>query len=209
MKKARVFMLVLAFLAAGAVAIHCGDDDGNTDECTPACETGYVCVGGVCRAVGADADADGEVVDDVPVEVEPDVTDVPAEVEPDVPPDVGPEVEPDVVPDGDGGELRNTGEPCTSNEDCTGPGANCLTSLTLPVIGAVAFPGGYCSSTCGAGGACGPDGYCLDASAFGGPTGCVLDCETNADCRESEGYICSNFAIMPETFCAPPVSMGG
>jgi hypothetical protein len=28
-------------------------------------------------------------------------------------------------------------------------------------------------------------------------------CDTDAECRSEEGYVCTNFMIFPSTFCAP------
>ena len=142
--------------------------------------------------------------------------------------EVAPEVDGDGMGDGDGpgddrggdgmedsggdAAVRNTGEPCTVDGDCTGPGGNCMTtlSITTPIVLDIPFPGGYCSSTCVATDpdSCGPGAWCLDASGYGGPTGCVKTCTDSTECRESEGYTCSDFMIFTQNFCGPPVSTG-
>ncbi|NMC68987.1 MAG: hypothetical protein GYA57_02835 [Myxococcales bacterium] len=195
MKLSRMWMVVLVLVLAGFVAASCGDDD-DTQTDTPA-ETGADADAEVGADADADADADtAETTPDVPVDVP---VDVPAEdARPDTPVDVG--------------EL-NTGEPCASPDDCTGLGPQCITEIPVGTFGTITFPGGYCSSECTPGGdECGPDGYCMDASAMGGPIGCVKRCTpatAETDCRTEEGYTCTNFYIFSETFCAPPISMGG
>jgi hypothetical protein len=208
MKVSRILLFVASFLAMGYLAVHCGDD-GTTD-CVPACGAGEICVAGVCQTAG---DADGGTDADVTPEAE-------AEVEEEA--EVAPEVDGDGMGDGDapledgtgdrmedGGGGRNTGEPCTTAAECTGPGAICMTelSITTPLPMTIPFPGGYCSSTCSASDpdSCGPGAWCLDASAYGGPTGCVKSCADSSECRESDGYTCSNFMIFPQNFCAPPL----
>ena len=195
MKLSQMWMVALALAAAGYVGASCGGDDDSTPTDTPR-ET----VRDADAEVGADADV---------AEIAPDVRpDTPAE---DAPPDTPAE---DARPDTpvDVGEL-NTGAPCDGPEDCTGLGPQCITEIPVSTFGTITFPGGYCSSECTPGGdECGPDGYCMDASALGGPIGCVKRCTpatAEVDCRTDEGYTCTNFLIFPETFCAPPISMGG
>ena len=215
MKVSRILLLAASFLALGYFAVHCGDD-GSTGDCNPACGPGTVCVSGVCQTVG-DADGGGEA--DVTPEAEAEAME---EAE------VAPEVDGDGMGDGDGpgddrggdgmedsggdAAVRNTGEPCTVDGDCTGPGGNCMTtlSITTPFPLSIPFPGGYCSSSCDGADpeSCGPGAYCLDASAYGGPTGCVKTCTDSTECRESEGYTCSDFMIFTQNFCGPPVSTG-
>ena len=109
-----------------------------------------------------------------------------------------------VTGDGGGGD-RNTGVACADAATCTGPNAQCLTEFTgLPVIGTLAFPGGYCSSDCDADGSCGPGGYCVDGTTWGMPKMCTKTCSTAADCRQAEGYECTNlFNTFPQTMCFP------
>ena len=220
MKVSRILLLAASFLTLGYFAVHC-DDEGTTD-CVPACGVGEVCVSGVCQTAGdADATGDADVAPEAEIEEEAEAME---EAE------VAPEVDGDGMGDGDGdgmgedhggdgledsgGEVvdRNTGEPCADDGDCIGPGAQCLTelSITTPFPLSIPFPNGYCSSTCVAADpeSCGPGGWCLDASAYGGPTGCVKTCTDSTECRESEGYTCSDFMIFTQNFCGPPVSTG-
>ena len=103
--------------------------------------------------------------------------------------------------------VRNTGEPCTVDGDCTGPGGACWTSLsiTIPSPLELSMPGGYCSSSCDGADpeSCGAGAWCLDASPYGGPILCVKTCTDSSECRVSEGYDCANFLISTQDFCGP------
>ncbi len=75
-------------------------------------------------------------------------------------------------------EPGSVGSACSTNNDC-GPGGVCITEL----------PGGYCAisgcsdaSPCPAGSSCWGFG---DAGDF-----CIKDCESESECRVSEGYTC-------------------
>ncbi len=62
----------------------------------------------------------------------------------------------------------------------------------------IVFPGGYCTGECSASEPCGDPGVCPSG---GGMSGCMRACETNDDCRSSEGYTCQAFG--GPRFCAP------
>ena len=95
--------------------------------------------------------------------------------------------------------------------DCTDPpDAECFTEVTNPFTGAViaSYPGGFCSkgceeqSECGSGG----DAVCVSQSSSGGGGGtssqtCTIACETDADCRQSEGYRCA--MLFGFGYCTP------
>ncbi|MBN1774323.1 MAG: hypothetical protein JXB32_23890 [Deltaproteobacteria bacterium] len=225
MRTRSILATAAALVVGWTLNTHCGDGGiGLTVDCNPPCPIGWSCVDGECVEDGDATDApdagddapDAETVPhDVPPDVPPDVVtdlwDTPRDVGPeavDVRPDavdVGPEavdVRPDAV-DGEATTVRNTGAPCDTDSDCLGPDATCLDRLTVSWIGELVFTNGYCSSSCGAGGDCGPDGYCVDARPVDGPIQCMLSCSTDAECRSVDGYSCTSFMIFPETFCAP------
>lgn len=88
------------------------------------------------------------------------------------------------------------GTPCSSTVDCgTDPRSACLTD---PGDG---YPGGYCGmEPCDDVHVCPPGATCV---ALGGETpGCFKSCQTDADCRVREGYVCQLFVT------APPVGFG-
>jgi hypothetical protein len=219
MKGSRILLFAVSFLTLGYFAVRCGDES-TTGDCNPACGAGEVCVSGVCQTVG-DADGGGEadVTPEAEVEEEAEAMEE-AEVAPEVDGDgMGDTDAPmedgtgDMMEDGGGdAPVRNTGDPCTVDGDCTGPGAQCLDvlAITTPFPLSIPFPGGYCSSSCVGTDpdSCGAGAWCLDASAYGGPTGCVKTCTDASECRESEGYTCSNFMIFTQNFCGPPVTGG-
>ena len=193
--------LLLAVLV-GATA--CGDSS-QTSNCEPRCTIHEMCVDGLCLPIDAGLDI-FEVVDDSgeAVDVEPEaeaMVDVPEE---DVAAeDVGPE-------DADVGGY-NIGVPCTTVDECRGPGdPSCVT--TIVVFGSPwEWPGGYCTSTCDATDleSCGEGALCLSISLVGW-NGCVQACTPGVpdECRETEGYQCLDPAsipggLVPAPFCAP------
>ena len=50
------------------------------------------------------------------------------------------------------------------------------------------LPGGYCTSYCGDGAGCGPGAVCVESVSSG--EGCMAICDSDADCRADEGYVC-------------------
>ena len=94
---------------------------------------------------------------------------------------VSPGFSPDeAVEVGDGVGL--IGDACSNNSDCD-------PSLYCELV----FTGGYCTSNCASAVPC-PEGgtcFCLSDSGFGCDYSICLDqCETDADCRVDEGYVC-------------------
>lgn len=69
--------------------------------------------------------------------------------------------------------LSTVGNPCTSDDECSGPEAQCLLEQQ-------GWPGGYCLQDCAAG-ACPPDAVCVSTTCFDG-------CQVPGDCRA--GYDC-------------------
>ncbi|MBI5489492.1 MAG: hypothetical protein HY905_19320 [Deltaproteobacteria bacterium] len=207
MKQEMPRTVILAFgllVAAAATAWWaCGDSGSSAEGCNPPCTADQVCVDGRCVAAddgGGEADAAPEA------EAEADAVE---EVVEEVVEDAA--VESDFSPvDGSGdGDARsdadpstyNVGEACTGDGDCVGPGdATCMTTVALPIIGAIDFAGGYCTSTCDPADAasCGTDSVCVDLS-FVGWVGCFQSCTpgTPGECRESEGYTCFDPSSMP------------
>jgi hypothetical protein len=70
-------------------------------------------------------------------------------------------------------------------------------------------PGGQCmqlgctigtDSTCSSGG----DGHCAVPDLLGGGTGCVDSCQTNADCRTIDGYVCFDSGGAAGKYCRHP-----
>lgn len=125
-------------------------------------------------------------------------------------------VEPCTTPLGDVGERRcstgcawgpclppNIGDPCTSDGDCTGPAATCLTA-----VGVVVLTGGYCTTGCGAGDDCGTANVCADTAPFGGPRTCLRGCTLDTECRGTEGYRCTDWMVFTHGVCLPPRSDG-
>jgi hypothetical protein len=111
---------------------------------------------------------------------------------------------------GNGGTAGNgkVGQPCRDASDCTMPsGAECYTDE-----GGYNWPGGYCSKACDATGGndqCGDGASCVGSGSGGGGSGssfefCGQRCETDEDCRKSEGYTCNTLPVLGLGFCAPP-----
>jgi hypothetical protein len=182
-----------------------GTPDAGPDEIDPK----DVGVDGDLQGVDPKTDTDGDGIPDI-VEgtADKDGDDVPAHLDPD---ETGPDEQPpkemdagqeDAAPTGTGppgpGEI---GSACTDNDACDpvpGSGfaggnndADCLTDtgfFTPEVVG------GYCSAPCFGGDGrpdptdqdtgCGEDYVCSEQN------NCLSKCETDADCRKSEGYSC-------------------
>ncbi|MBI5501215.1 MAG: hypothetical protein HY907_13295 [Deltaproteobacteria bacterium] len=212
----RTVSLVLGFLVALAAAAWwaCGDSGGGAEGCNPPCIAAQVCVDGMCVGSddgGADADATAEAEAEAEVEVvEEVVEDVPAET--DFAPVDG-TGDADARSDADP-STYNVGEACSGDGDCVGPGdATCMTTVALPIIGAIDFAGGYCTSTCDPADAssCGTGAVCVDLS-FIGWVGCFQSCTpgTPGECRESEGYTCFDpssipYLPIPAPVCIPQI----
>lgn len=96
------------------------------------------------------------------------------------------------------------GAPCTSDADCDGPMAACITTSSQWGY----FPGGYCTRIlCGDwGDACTPDSTC-QAHPGHGPQ-CFRNCTSDADCRASEGYSCQPHPLVDSTYCLPTPDAG-
>ena len=88
------------------------------------------------------------------------------------------------------------GSACSGDEACGG--GICSDSALAP--------GGYCTGNClddeecGAGARCARD---FASASLGVPGVCLLTCESNADCRESEGYACLHtpFFVGEDQYC--------
>jgi Cys-rich repeat protein len=74
------------------------------------------------------------------------------------------------------------GGACASDADCLS-GLSCSTG----------DPGGLCTKSCKSDADCGTGGVCNSESE------CYAGCTTNADCRNSEGYVC--IKTEKEPFC--------
>lgn len=92
---------------------------------------------------------------------------------------------------GDGESAIDAGADLAS---ATGIGAGCTPSGENPQgtcgdgLFCLPVPGGYCTSMCGEGIECGPGAVCMDSHRGG--QGCAARCESDADCRVDEGYVC-------------------
>jgi len=148
----------------------------------------------------ADAPSDGhldmatEPGDDPATEVTDDPADDP--IEDHHPTDTGP------TP----GDL---GDPCTNAGDCTelpGESRFCATEVPMGPAGTVTFPGGYCSMGCRTDVGCGEGGYCL-GDPMSGDGMCFKLCDSEDDCRTSEGYSCTSLPGPTTTpdMCFPPM----
>jgi len=119
---------------------------------------------------------------------------------------------------GSTGNKLNSGSACTQNDQCYG--GLCLTDETFAELtenGAEAeIPGGYCSKlVCKhkneAEQDCGPGAFCFDLEQFveSPLTACFQTCESDTDCRNGEGYICTDVSgttwePLPRKACLPP-----
>ena len=94
-----------------------------------------------------------------------------------------------------------TGTPCALDDDCVDPNTFCL--LDANGSGWDTFPGGYCTiQFCAFGEACGEGGKCAPLPGYG--PHCFVECTTNGDCREAEGYTCQQSMFIAESLCMPP-----
>jgi hypothetical protein len=122
--------------------------------------------------------------------------------------------------DGSGGSTSEgeqaTGAACVEDPDCFG--GLCMTDETFKALtenGAVAeIPGGYCSMlSCTknqAEGKCGPEAFCFDLEQFVDTplTACFHECQDDSDCRQDEGYVCTDasdtqWTPLPRKGCMP------
>lgn len=102
------------------------------------------------------------------------------------------------------------GQPCSTAADCEGEGTECTTMIGgFAGIGGSAAEGGYCSGPCNDDSDCGAGGAC--AGALGGflQGTCQKACEADSDCREAEGYYCSDNEIMIPDGAIPGMGDGG
>ncbi len=126
-------------------------------------------------------------------------------------PDAASQVDAASTPDS-GGQQGNgkIGDPCTAPSDCEAPTnlqAKCLTDL----MGMVQLPGGYCTASCTPPGQnepdpCAPDGVCYGVQFMGY---CLKPCTDDTDCRQDEGYVCTDPMSAGQTVCATELSGGG
>ena len=202
-------LLGLVVVVGAAAWWACGDSSSPDEGCNPPCSAGQVCIEGVCFVAvdgGGDADAEPEAdADPEAVEETTEVAEEDAAPESDFTPVDGTDA--DARPDSTG--PSNVGEACAGDGDCYGPGeATCMTTVALPIIGGIDFPGGYCTSTCDGADptSCGDGAICINLS-FVGWVGCFQTCAvgTPGECRESEGYTCFDPASMPYLPIPSPV----
>lgn len=133
-----------------------------------------------------------------------------------------------------GGEkTTNVGAACSSDDQCTGSAASCLTVVPLDLTPnarlTVTYPGGFCSAQCKADADCGSAGGCpvaeylslINAVVPGQQdlvaklSICVPKCNAQSDCRD--GYVCqappaNPFAVAPrnpQKFCTLPGADAG
>lgn len=133
-------------------------------------------------------------------------------------PDAGTEpdsaTQPDSGTEPDGGGSTGTGaigDPCSSAGDCAAPSgltADCLTLL----LNVFQFPGGYCTASCtpptdpSDPDPCGPGAIC--ASLAQQPGQCFKTCNDASECRENEGYDCTDpMGMVGQNVCAPPIGI--
>jgi len=102
----------------------------------------------------------------------------------------------------------DVGEACGDLSQCTGVNNGTVECLTS-VAGYLNFPGGYCTgSACTVGQACDGTGnsICVDLYTFF--QYCLVTCTAPSDCRETEGYDCTQLPQAPVTdpsYCLPPI----
>ncbi len=169
---------VLAFSACGSDKN--GDEDTSTDTLTDS------------------NDLLGDTAGDTESDTIPDPTTEPpedhAEVTPDTPADIPTE-----------GGTGVVGDSCATQDDCGGiPSAspNCMTDI----YGMITFPNGYCSADCITDADCGAGSTCFDVMGF--MQFCMKDCTDRTDCREDEGYSCSEVPyIGGGPFCLPAIDI--
>ncbi len=107
----------------------------------------------------------------------------------------------------------HVGDPCRQDSDCVEPpDAKCFTTLGEGSGPSITFPGGYCSrayeETDGGSPDCGAGGGSFSLTGFGGQSSstlmmCAKICNTEADCRVSEGYTCRYIFPGLPGFCLP------
>lgn len=172
-----VMPLVLLLVTGG-----CGGGGGGEDDEDTATDT-------VDDAVDTGTDPGDDT--DIPPDSETDtsgdpVTDTGEDSEEDVPEDTAGETPPSGI----------VGDPCGGDDDCTstvGTDPYCLEEITTGG-GTLEFPNGYCTASCTRdGGECGSGAVCERMGGGGSPRRCFKECTDDADCRETEGYICNEF----------------
>ncbi|MBI5518087.1 MAG: exo-alpha-sialidase [Deltaproteobacteria bacterium] len=96
------------------------------------------------------------------------------------------------MPSGVGTGCRQMGNPFPPQQGSCPAGRLCLTE-------ALGFRGGYCTSLCVGASRCPADSVC---TAFGtGYQLCLQRCQSNDDCRRSEGYVCQRPEGSGERVC--------
>jgi hypothetical protein len=193
------WVVVLVAFGIAAAWTACGGSGGGDEGCNPPCGINEVCIDGICQASDAGTDALPDTVD-VPDEATDASEFAPVDGTEEGAVDDAAEAVEDARSDIDAAGF-NIGEACAGDTDCVGPGdPTCLSTIPLPVIGAITFTGGYCSGTCDGAdvGSCGPDALCVDLS-FVGWVGCLQACTPGVpgQCREAEGYTCFDPASIP------------
>lgn len=98
----------------------------------------------------------------------------------------------------------SVGGPCTDDAECPtdlGFGRQCALSYME-----TEFPGGYCTTRCFDAPSCDEGSVCWDGGGFVDRY-CLRRCRTDADCRESEGYVCGTPSVgtlaVDATVCVP------
>jgi hypothetical protein len=181
-------MVALEHACAESAPVECVDESCEVlcniqGYAAGACQNARTCV---CTG-GTDADADADVAPDAAGDDGGAADDRGGAETPDAPPEA----------DRDGalaGTPGHIGGACGSDADCVDEGATCLRTLA----GILTFPNGYCSVigcpapgpwSCPAGASCqcDPSGDCM----------CLMSCTSSAQCRSSEGYVCT------EGYCLP------
>jgi len=118
--------------------------------------------------------------------------------------------------------TAKVGDACTglSDTECRADlevgGWTCLTDELIEDLAEGEFsaeiPAGYCTRLiCLGDGKCGPGAFCADLEQYLGMSFsvCLKSCDTNADCREDEGYLCHDgasdqFEALPQKICVAP-----
>jgi hypothetical protein len=164
-----------------------------------------ILAGGMVGCGGSGDKDEDTTTDTEPADTTTDLSDVIPDPTTEPPEDM-PDSTTDTPPDGDCTAMGTTGAACTMASDCCGVpvGYDCMTDL---FSGYITFPGGYCSSqACTSNADCGPDAECLDVMGF--IQFCLRTCTDSSECRESEGYSCSELPyIGGGPYCIPTIEL--
>ncbi len=100
-----------------------------------------------------------------------------------------------IIPD----DWKGFGTSCQSEADCTGYVAT-EKRCVHTVVGMINTPGGYCTSCCNEPGVnvCAPGIDCV--GYLGIYLVCLAHCNSDADCRQDEGYECRPIYYIPDQF---------